>query len=138
MHVSLLFHLQRTLLPRTTGDTPQHVCSFSILSNSSATGEHQVGLLQILRSCYFSKPYISFFFFFKLQHCSHTWLRSLVFLLIIRLNAVSNFSSVIFPPHRNWILPANTNSPGSFVSPSSVQSFLCSIQQLCSSYSALQ
>uniref|UniRef100_A0A8C6KF77 Protein cramped-like n=1 Tax=Nothobranchius furzeri TaxID=105023 RepID=A0A8C6KF77_NOTFU len=28
---------QRTLLPRTTGDTPQHVCSFSILSNSSAT-----------------------------------------------------------------------------------------------------
>uniref|UniRef100_A0A3B3CDV7 Protein cramped-like n=1 Tax=Oryzias melastigma TaxID=30732 RepID=A0A3B3CDV7_ORYME len=32
------FSLQRTLLPRTTGDTPQHVCSFSILSNSSATG----------------------------------------------------------------------------------------------------
>ncbi|KAF3700415.1 Protein cramped-like [Channa argus] len=30
--------VQRTLLPRTTGDTPQHVCSFSILSNSSATG----------------------------------------------------------------------------------------------------
>lgn len=29
--------VQRTLLPRTTGDTPQHVCSFSILSNS-ATG----------------------------------------------------------------------------------------------------
>uniref|UniRef100_A0A8C6KGG1 Protein cramped-like n=1 Tax=Nothobranchius furzeri TaxID=105023 RepID=A0A8C6KGG1_NOTFU len=29
--------VQRTLLPRTTGDTPQHVCSFSILSNSSAT-----------------------------------------------------------------------------------------------------
>ncbi|KAG7459798.1 hypothetical protein MATL_G00214500 [Megalops atlanticus] len=28
--------VQRTLLPRTTGDTPQHVCSFSILSNSSA------------------------------------------------------------------------------------------------------
>uniref|UniRef100_W5JZB1 Protein cramped-like n=1 Tax=Astyanax mexicanus TaxID=7994 RepID=W5JZB1_ASTMX len=28
---------QRTLLPRTTGDTSQHVCSFSILSNSSAT-----------------------------------------------------------------------------------------------------
>uniref|UniRef100_A0A3Q3GJE3 Protein cramped-like n=1 Tax=Labrus bergylta TaxID=56723 RepID=A0A3Q3GJE3_9LABR len=27
--------VQRTLLPRTTGDTPQHVCSFSILSNSS-------------------------------------------------------------------------------------------------------
>lgn len=46
--------------------------------------------------------------------------------------------AVIFPPHRNWILPANTNSPGSFVSPSSVQNFLCSIQQLCSSYSALQ
>uniref|UniRef100_A0A8C7ZLG0 Protein cramped-like n=1 Tax=Oryzias sinensis TaxID=183150 RepID=A0A8C7ZLG0_9TELE len=30
--------VQRTLLPRTTGDTSQHVCSFSILSNSSATG----------------------------------------------------------------------------------------------------
>ncbi|KAM9844042.1 protein cramped-like [Aulostomus maculatus] len=30
--------VQRTLLPRTTGDTPQHVCSLSILSNSSATG----------------------------------------------------------------------------------------------------
>ncbi|CAL8275121.1 unnamed protein product [Lota lota] len=30
--------VQRTLLPRTTGDTPPHVCSFSILSNSSATG----------------------------------------------------------------------------------------------------
>uniref|UniRef100_A0A8C9S9V4 Cramped chromatin regulator homolog 1 n=1 Tax=Scleropages formosus TaxID=113540 RepID=A0A8C9S9V4_SCLFO len=27
-----------TLLPRTTGDTPQHVCSFSILSNSSVAG----------------------------------------------------------------------------------------------------
>uniref|UniRef100_A0A8C2X2B1 Protein cramped-like n=1 Tax=Cyclopterus lumpus TaxID=8103 RepID=A0A8C2X2B1_CYCLU len=33
--------VQRTLLPRTTGDTPQHVCSFSILSNSSATGTLQ-------------------------------------------------------------------------------------------------
>ncbi|XP_061557289.1 protein cramped-like isoform X1 [Phycodurus eques] len=30
--------VQRTLLPRTTGDTSQHVCSVSILSNSSATG----------------------------------------------------------------------------------------------------
>ncbi|XP_062340569.1 protein cramped-like [Osmerus eperlanus] len=30
--------VQRTLLPRTTGDAPQHVCSFSILSNSAATG----------------------------------------------------------------------------------------------------
>ncbi|KAK6481867.1 protein cramped-like isoform X1 [Huso huso] len=30
--------VQRTLLPRTTGDPSQHVCSFSILSNSSATG----------------------------------------------------------------------------------------------------
>ncbi|XP_012672211.3 LOW QUALITY PROTEIN: protein cramped-like [Clupea harengus] len=30
--------VQRTLVPRTTGDTSQHVCSFSILSNSSATG----------------------------------------------------------------------------------------------------
>uniref|UniRef100_A0A671Q4Z0 Protein cramped-like n=1 Tax=Sinocyclocheilus anshuiensis TaxID=1608454 RepID=A0A671Q4Z0_9TELE len=30
--------VQRTLLPRTTGDTSPHVCSFSILSNSSATG----------------------------------------------------------------------------------------------------
>ncbi|CAL9693844.1 unnamed protein product [Knipowitschia caucasica] len=30
--------VQRTLLPRTTGDASQHVCSFSILSNSSATG----------------------------------------------------------------------------------------------------
>ncbi|XP_035254517.1 protein cramped-like isoform X1 [Anguilla anguilla] len=30
--------VQRTLLPRTTGDAPQHVCSFSIMSNSSATG----------------------------------------------------------------------------------------------------
>ncbi|XP_058508745.1 protein cramped-like isoform X2 [Solea solea] len=28
--------VQRTLLPRTTGDTSPHVCSFSILSNSSA------------------------------------------------------------------------------------------------------
>uniref|UniRef100_A0A8C5AG99 Cramped chromatin regulator homolog 1 n=1 Tax=Gadus morhua TaxID=8049 RepID=A0A8C5AG99_GADMO len=28
----------RTLLPRTTGDTPPHVCSFSILSNSPAAG----------------------------------------------------------------------------------------------------
>uniref|UniRef100_A0A669DFW7 Protein cramped-like n=1 Tax=Oreochromis niloticus TaxID=8128 RepID=A0A669DFW7_ORENI len=34
--------VQRTLLPRTTGDTPQHVCSFSILSNSSATGTPQI------------------------------------------------------------------------------------------------
>uniref|UniRef100_A0A8B9LPW1 Protein cramped-like n=1 Tax=Astyanax mexicanus TaxID=7994 RepID=A0A8B9LPW1_ASTMX len=32
--------VQRTLLPRTTGDTSQHVCSFSILSNSSATGKY--------------------------------------------------------------------------------------------------
>uniref|UniRef100_A0A8C7ZL17 Cramped chromatin regulator homolog 1 n=1 Tax=Oryzias sinensis TaxID=183150 RepID=A0A8C7ZL17_9TELE len=32
--------VQRTLLPRTTGDTSQHVCSFSILSNSSATGTY--------------------------------------------------------------------------------------------------
>ncbi|MCI4384942.1 hypothetical protein PGIGA_G00044780 [Pangasianodon gigas] len=30
--------VQRTLLPRTTGDSSQHVCSFSILSSSSATG----------------------------------------------------------------------------------------------------
>ncbi|XP_041133295.1 protein cramped-like isoform X2 [Polyodon spathula] len=30
--------VQRTLVPRTTGDPSQHVCSFSILSNSSATG----------------------------------------------------------------------------------------------------
>ncbi|KAM6962513.1 protein cramped-like [Aplochiton taeniatus] len=30
--------VQRTLLPRTTGETPQHVCSFSILSNSSVAG----------------------------------------------------------------------------------------------------
>ncbi|KAJ8347207.1 hypothetical protein SKAU_G00286080 [Synaphobranchus kaupii] len=30
--------VQRTLLPRTTGDAPQHVCSFSIMSNSSAAG----------------------------------------------------------------------------------------------------
>lgn len=37
----LLSYPQRTLLPRTTGDTPQHVCSFSILSNSSATGTLQ-------------------------------------------------------------------------------------------------
>uniref|UniRef100_A0A8C4IEL3 Protein cramped-like n=1 Tax=Dicentrarchus labrax TaxID=13489 RepID=A0A8C4IEL3_DICLA len=36
--ILLLSCSQRTLLPRTTGDTPQHVCSFSILSNSSATG----------------------------------------------------------------------------------------------------
>uniref|UniRef100_A0A3Q2E9Z3 Protein cramped-like n=1 Tax=Cyprinodon variegatus TaxID=28743 RepID=A0A3Q2E9Z3_CYPVA len=34
--------VQRTLLPRTTGDTPQHVCSFSILSNSSATGTLEI------------------------------------------------------------------------------------------------
>uniref|UniRef100_A0A8C4IB33 Protein cramped-like n=1 Tax=Dicentrarchus labrax TaxID=13489 RepID=A0A8C4IB33_DICLA len=31
--------VQRTLLPRTTGDTPQHVCSFSILSNSSVCAD---------------------------------------------------------------------------------------------------
>ncbi|XP_039632131.1 protein cramped-like isoform X1 [Polypterus senegalus] len=30
--------VQRTLLPRPTGDASQHVCSFSILSNSSVTG----------------------------------------------------------------------------------------------------
>ncbi|KAG5854639.1 hypothetical protein ANANG_G00039950 [Anguilla anguilla] len=30
--------VQRTLLPRTTGDASQHVCSFSILSNSSIAG----------------------------------------------------------------------------------------------------
>ncbi|KAL2100857.1 hypothetical protein ACEWY4_002618 [Coilia grayii] len=30
--------VQRTLVPRTTGDMSQHVCSVSILSNSSATG----------------------------------------------------------------------------------------------------
>lgn len=30
--------VQRNLLPRTSGGTSQHVCSFSILSNSSATG----------------------------------------------------------------------------------------------------
>ncbi|KAI5097239.1 protein cramped-like isoform X1 [Silurus meridionalis] len=30
--------VQRTLLPRTTGDSSQHVCSFSILPSSSATG----------------------------------------------------------------------------------------------------
>ncbi|XP_061702161.1 protein cramped-like isoform X2 [Syngnathoides biaculeatus] len=30
--------VQRTLLPQTTGDTSQHVCSVSILSNSSTTG----------------------------------------------------------------------------------------------------
>ncbi|XP_041085392.1 protein cramped-like isoform X2 [Polyodon spathula] len=30
--------VQRTLLPRTTGEPSQHVCSFSIFSNSSATG----------------------------------------------------------------------------------------------------
>ncbi|TRY95642.1 hypothetical protein DNTS_017845 [Danionella cerebrum] len=30
--------VQRTLLPRSAGDTSPHVCSFSILSNSSATG----------------------------------------------------------------------------------------------------
>ncbi|XP_023674951.2 protein cramped-like isoform X1 [Paramormyrops kingsleyae] len=35
-HKSLV--VQRTLLPRTTGDTPQHVCSFSIFSNSSVAG----------------------------------------------------------------------------------------------------
>lgn len=43
-----------------------------------------------------------------------------------------------FPLHRNWLLPANTDSPGSFVPPPSVQGFPCSIQQLCNSYSALQ
>uniref|UniRef100_A0A8C1ZQT0 Protein cramped-like n=1 Tax=Cyprinus carpio TaxID=7962 RepID=A0A8C1ZQT0_CYPCA len=38
-NVCLIFlFAQRTLLPRTTGDTSPHVCSFSILSNSSATG----------------------------------------------------------------------------------------------------
>uniref|UniRef100_A0A9J7ZGM3 Protein cramped-like n=1 Tax=Cyprinus carpio carpio TaxID=630221 RepID=A0A9J7ZGM3_CYPCA len=38
-NVCLIFLFsQRTLLPRTTGDTSPHVCSFSILSNSSATG----------------------------------------------------------------------------------------------------
>lgn len=39
---------------------------------------------------------------------------------------------------RNWILPANPYSPGSFLPPPSVQSFSCSVQQLCSSQPALQ
>uniref|UniRef100_A0A3B5PQ34 Protein cramped-like n=1 Tax=Xiphophorus maculatus TaxID=8083 RepID=A0A3B5PQ34_XIPMA len=40
--------VQRTLLPRTTGDTPQHVCSFSILSNSSATGTSDTFFLIVI------------------------------------------------------------------------------------------
>uniref|UniRef100_A0A8C1ZQK6 Protein cramped-like n=1 Tax=Cyprinus carpio TaxID=7962 RepID=A0A8C1ZQK6_CYPCA len=34
--------VQRTLLPRTTGDTSPHVCSFSILSNSSLSSKNQI------------------------------------------------------------------------------------------------
>uniref|UniRef100_A0A3B3HYV4 Protein cramped-like n=1 Tax=Oryzias latipes TaxID=8090 RepID=A0A3B3HYV4_ORYLA len=40
--------VQRTLLPRTTGDTSQHVCSFSILSNSSATGTYGLFIFRFL------------------------------------------------------------------------------------------
>uniref|UniRef100_A0A8C2DC69 Protein cramped-like n=1 Tax=Cyprinus carpio TaxID=7962 RepID=A0A8C2DC69_CYPCA len=36
--------VQRTLLPRTTGDTSPHVCSFSILSNSSLSSKNQIKL----------------------------------------------------------------------------------------------
>uniref|UniRef100_A0A3P9PG83 Protein cramped-like n=1 Tax=Poecilia reticulata TaxID=8081 RepID=A0A3P9PG83_POERE len=43
--------VQRTLLPRTTGDTPQHVCSFSILSNSSATGTSDTFFLIAIFIC---------------------------------------------------------------------------------------
>uniref|UniRef100_A0A672PAC2 Cramped chromatin regulator homolog 1 n=1 Tax=Sinocyclocheilus grahami TaxID=75366 RepID=A0A672PAC2_SINGR len=39
---------QRTLLPRTTGDTSPHVCSFSILSNSSATGNKRTQMRNTL------------------------------------------------------------------------------------------
>uniref|UniRef100_A0A673GPP4 Protein cramped-like n=1 Tax=Sinocyclocheilus rhinocerous TaxID=307959 RepID=A0A673GPP4_9TELE len=44
----LLIFFQRTLLPRTTGDTSPHVCSFSILSNSSATGNKRTQMRNTL------------------------------------------------------------------------------------------
>nr|XP_015215349.1 PREDICTED: protein cramped-like isoform X1 [Lepisosteus oculatus] len=52
--------VQRTLLPRTAGDTSQHVCSFSILSNSSATGTGSFRPIQSpLSSAPGSRPAIS-------------------------------------------------------------------------------
>uniref|UniRef100_W5M248 Protein cramped-like n=1 Tax=Lepisosteus oculatus TaxID=7918 RepID=W5M248_LEPOC len=51
---------ERTLLPRTAGDTSQHVCSFSILSNSSATGTGSFRPIQSpLSSAPGSRPAIS-------------------------------------------------------------------------------
>uniref|UniRef100_A0AAY4BLI2 Protein cramped-like n=1 Tax=Denticeps clupeoides TaxID=299321 RepID=A0AAY4BLI2_9TELE len=47
----------RTLLPRTTGDTSPHVCSFSILSNSSATGTGSFRPIQ--SSLPLSRPFVS-------------------------------------------------------------------------------
>ena len=54
----MLLLFQRTLVPRTTGDTSQHVCSFSILSNSSATGDscnHNLTLKQTLNQSSYQK-----------------------------------------------------------------------------------
>ncbi|MBN3311368.1 CRML protein, partial [Atractosteus spatula] len=52
--------VQRTLLPRTAGDTSQHVCSFSILSNSSATGTGSFRPIQSpLSSAPGSRPAVS-------------------------------------------------------------------------------
>lgn len=50
MHSGVLLSLQRTLLPRPSGNPSQHVCSFSILSNSSITGESLYIFSQILCS----------------------------------------------------------------------------------------
>uniref|UniRef100_A0A671MYL6 Protein cramped-like n=1 Tax=Sinocyclocheilus anshuiensis TaxID=1608454 RepID=A0A671MYL6_9TELE len=44
----LFCFFQRTLLPRTTGDTSPHVCSFSILSNSSAAGNKRTQMRNTL------------------------------------------------------------------------------------------
>uniref|UniRef100_A0A672GAG4 Protein cramped-like n=1 Tax=Salarias fasciatus TaxID=181472 RepID=A0A672GAG4_SALFA len=53
--------VQRTLLPRTTGDTSQHVCSFSILSNSSATGTAPILQLFYMLECRTAALYYELF-----------------------------------------------------------------------------
>ncbi|XP_066545052.1 protein cramped-like isoform X2 [Amia ocellicauda] len=52
--------VQRTLLPRTAGDASQHVCSFSILSNSSVAGTGSFRPIQSpLSAATGSRPIIS-------------------------------------------------------------------------------
>ena len=53
------------------------------------------------------------------------------------LNRILAFYIFFFPLHRNWLLPANPDSPGSLIPPPSVQSFPCSVH-FRNSYSALQ